>query len=188
MSLPFYVLIAAAILVILWLLPGFLRKFLHLRALRLVQCPETGRPAAVRIDAGYAALTGVAGKAALRLKECSRWPERRDCAQVCLRQIETAPVQCLVRSIVEGWYQGKSCVLCGKSIGEIQSWDHQPALMDTQRKTVEWKDVKAEELPEMFATHLPVCWDCHIVETLRRQYPELVMERAVKAQPTHRGH
>ena len=26
-------------------------------------------------------------------------------------------------------------------------------------------------------THLPVCWNCHIAESFRREHPELVVDR-----------
>jgi hypothetical protein len=32
-------------------------------------------------------------------------------------------------------------------------------------------------LPEVFLTYAPVCWDCHIAETLRREHPELIVDR-----------
>jgi hypothetical protein len=32
-------------------------------------------------------------------------------------------------------------------------------------------------LQETFATHQPVCWDCHIAQTFRREHAELVTDR-----------
>jgi hypothetical protein len=42
--------------------------------------------------------------------------------------------------------------------------------------------VAAENLPEIFATHLPMCWSCHIAQTFRREHPEMVIDR-----PGNRG-
>ena len=53
----------------------------------LVQCPETGRVAALEVEAGRAALLAAVGRKHLQVKDCSRWPERRDCPQECLRQV-----------------------------------------------------------------------------------------------------
>ena len=47
-----------------------LYSYLHFRGTRLVTCPETKRPAAVEIDAGYLGLTSALGMAPrLRLEE-----------------------------------------------------------------------------------------------------------------------
>jgi len=58
---------------------------------RTVTCPETRAPAVVRLDVARAVRTQIAGKPDLRLSSCSRWPERRECAQKCLSQIPGAP-------------------------------------------------------------------------------------------------
>ena len=34
-----------------------------------------------------------------------------------------------------------------------------------------------EKLQEVLATHWPVCWNCHVAETFRREHPELVAHR-----------
>lgn len=158
-----------------------LRAYLRLRGTRLITCPQNGRAAAVEVDARHAALTNAIGKPSLLLKECSRWPERRECGQQCLEQIESHPEDCLARTLVARWYQGKCCVLCGKFLGELGRYERNPALMSPERITDEWSEIGAERLPEVLATHRPVCWSCHIAETFRRQYPELITDRPWRA-------
>ncbi len=175
--LPYAVL---AFLVVYWSFRAIAggRWYLKFRGKRLVTCPETNRPTAVEVDAKRAAAKAVFGKPHLQLSECSRWPERRDCAQTCLTQIESAPEECLVRTIVEKWYTGKTCIYCRRRIDQIDGWGyHRPALLDPERKTVQWKEVPAEKLPDLLATHPPVCWNCHLAETFRRLHPELVVDR-----------
>ena len=53
---------------------------------RPVTCPENHQPAVVNIDVRHAAATVMDGSPALRLCECTRWPERRECNQECLSQ------------------------------------------------------------------------------------------------------
>ena len=53
----------------------------------------------------------------------------------------------------------------------------------TDHAQSELTDVVYVELPERMATHKPVCWDCHIVESLYRLHPEMVVER-----PNHWAH
>jgi hypothetical protein len=157
------------------------RAYLDYRGKRLVTCPETQKTAAVDVNAREAALGAFLREPTLQLKQCSRWPERQNCGQDCLEQIEISPENCLVWSIVSKWYEGKACVFCHKQIGPLHHLDHAPALLAPDFKTVEWNQIRPEQLPEIFATHQPVCWNCHVAETFRRLHPELVVERKLEA-------
>jgi len=150
------------------------------RGKRVITCPETHRPAAVEVAAGKAALKTLSGSPTVRLKDCSRWPEKRNCDQACLHQVEESPQECLVWNIVNGWYAGKECAYCHRPFGHINWHDHRPALMGPDEKTVQWTELAAESLPDVLATHQPVCWDCHIAETLRHAHPELVTDRTAR--------
>jgi len=153
----------------------------------IITCPETCQPAAVEVNAVRAALTLlVGGTPNLRLKDCTRWPERRGCGQECLSQIEAAPEDCLVRSMLGRWYAGKTCVLCGQSVGERDWLQHRPALMNPDRKTFEWRDVPPETLPSVLASSQPVCWNCHVAECFRREFPDLVTDRTPQTHEQHR--
>ena len=155
-------------------------EFRKVRGKRLVTCPETEKPAAVEVDASHAALSAALGHEELRLSSCSRWPEREGCGQECLQQIEEAPGGCLVRNVLAQWYEGKSCVVCSHTFGPVQDWGHQLALMSPDGKTMEWGEVRVENLPEVLKTHRPVCWNCHVAESFRRQYPNLVVDSPPK--------
>jgi hypothetical protein len=157
-------------------IPG-VRAYFDYRGKRVITCPETHEPQAVAVAAGEAALGAFLTEPTLRLKECSRWPERQDCGQECLKQIEVDPEACLVWNIVSQWYEGKKCVFCHKTIGPLRHLDHAPALLGPNFKTTEWKDIQPERLPEIFATHQPVCWNCHVAENFRQVHPELVVNR-----------
>jgi hypothetical protein len=163
-------------LFVFWAIPG-VRVFFDYRGKRLVHCPETHRPAAVDVAAKEAAVGAFLHEPTLRLKQCSRWPERQDCGQECLQQIEADPENCLVWNIVSKWYEGKNCVFCRKPIGRLHRMDHAPALLGLDYKTVEWKQLRPEQLLDAFATYQPVCWNCHIAENFRRVHPELVVDR-----------
>jgi hypothetical protein len=175
-----YILLASMIVAAVIVLVGVrraLQVYLKFRGKRIVSCPETHRPAAVRVAAGKVALQAAVHKEQLKLSECSRWPERNDCPQECLAQIHEAPKACLVWTVINQWYQGQQCVYCHKPFGEIHWHDHPAALLDSERKTVEWDAIPAEKLQEALATHWPVCWSCHMAETFRREHPELVVDR-----------
>jgi hypothetical protein len=176
--------IAAAILVAgaAVLLTGAARVFFRYRGKMLFTCPETGKAACVKVAASDAARTSLTGRPKIRLSECSRWPERQNCGQECLSQIGADPENCLIWTKVADWYRGRTCIYCRKILGELHWHDHKPALVGMDGKTVQWNEVAHEKLPELFETHLPVCWNCHVAETFRREFPERVVER-----PGNRG-
>jgi len=175
------VILALLAVVLGYLLFRGLRHYFKLRGKRLVTCPETQKPAAVDLDAIHLARDAAFGTPHLRLSECSRWPERKGCGQECLKQIEAAPEGCLVRRIVATWYAGKTCVICGKAVDAAEQWvGHVPALLNPEKKTLYWDKIAPESLPEVFQTHSPVCWCCHIAETFRREHPDLVVDRPAR--------
>ncbi len=154
-----------------------LTVYFKLRGTRLIACPETGKYAALELDAIHAALISPIGGRRFRLSDCTCWAERKDCGQDCLREIDSAPKDCLVRTILAKWYQGKKCAFCGKAFGEINWFDHKPALMSPGKSSRQWSEISPLDIPNALATDKPVCFDCHIAETFRRHYPELVVDR-----------
>jgi hypothetical protein len=61
------------------------------RRTRIVTCPENAKRAAVEVDLRFAMVGSIVGRPELRLRDCSRWPERGGCGQVCLSQVEELP-------------------------------------------------------------------------------------------------
>jgi len=153
------------------------RAYCTYRGRWLVTCPETKQTGAVGVAAGKAAATAFWGSPTLRLDQCSRWPERQNCGQECLQQIEIDPDNCLLWNIVSRWYEKQRCALCHKRFGRLKHLDHGPALMGADRRTREWTEFRPEELAGIFSIYRPVCWDCHVTETFRRLNPELVVHR-----------
>src|SRR5208283_1612357 len=154
-----------------------LRAYFRFRGERVITCPETKQPAAVHVNLVRAAREAVLGKHDLRLDQCSRWPERAGCGQECLSQVKADPDQCLVWNLVDQWYKGKSCAYCQKAFGEIHWHDRHPALLGPDRSVVQWNEVPAENLPQVFQNYLPVCWNCYIAEEFRLKNPGRVIDR-----------
>lgn len=163
--------------VILWRMA---QAWLEFRGKRAIACPENHLPAGVRIDAAHAAKTAAFGAPDLRLAQCSRWPEKEDCGQDCIFQIERAPADCLVRNILAHWYEGKNCVSCGRPVGEIHWDERKPAVLTADRTSVEWNEIPAEKLQEILAGAQPICFSCHIANKMVREHPELVINRSRK--------
>jgi hypothetical protein len=173
------ILAAASAVLMVYLVSNFLKGYLQLRGRRIVTCPETHQPAGVRLAAAKVAAESMIGAPHLELSACTRWPEKQGCAQDCLAQLKDEQESCLVSTIVNKWYAGKDCVYCHKPFTAIQWHEHAPGLVDENGKTVLWNEVAIEKLQQTMATHLPVCWSCHIAESFRREHPELVTDRHV---------
>lgn len=168
------VLVAASVL---FVLPYLLRAYSRFQGTRVVTCPETKAQALVEIDAAHAAITSVVTKPDIRLEHCSRWPMREDCGQECLLTLEDVPHDCLVQGVLMKWYTDKKCVYCGKEFGEVHWTDHKPALQSPEGKLLAWNEVQFEGLDRTLVTHSPVCWDCYITQSFKREHPELVVYR-----------
>ena len=165
-------------------IPGF-RAYSAYRGERLITCPESHTTEAVDVAAGEAAVGTFWAEPTLRVKECSRWPERQNRGQECLQQIEADPEACLVWNIVAKWYEGKACIFCRKQFGTLHHLEHVPALLGPDHRTIEWKEFRAEQLPKIFETHQLVCWNCHVAESFRRLHPELVVDRKMEPGRIH---
>jgi len=173
-----YVIIAAIVatglyFVIRWLVASF-SKF---SGTRQVTCPDNGKRVFVEVDATHAALTSAVGRPDIRLQDCSRWPLKQDCGQECLVNLDVAPDDCLVSGVLMRWYEGKICVYCRKKFEAVHWMDHRPALRTTEGTLIEWGEVTVEDMPIMLQTHFPVCWDCYIAQTFKRDHPDLVVYR-----------
>src|SRR5947207_307947 len=123
-------------------------RFVPYRGKRVIVCPETLQPAGVELDAWRAARTP---EAQLRLQSCSRWPEKEDCDQDCLRQIEAFPEGTLVRNIVSSWYRHKRCVYCNRRF--VDTDGAMPALRAPDGSLLRWEGIAAADVPSILATH-----------------------------------
>jgi hypothetical protein len=157
--------------------------WLAYRGTRIVVCPESREMVAVEVDARHAALSAPQGRPELRLESCTRWPERKDCGQECLGQVESAPDACLLRNILGDWYEGKACALCGSEFKALEWHDHKPALLSPEGTLVDWTAFPPEQVIDVLARHQPVCWNCRVSEGFRREHPELVTDRPPRLGP-----
>jgi hypothetical protein len=138
---------------------------MNYRGLRVITCPATGQPAAVKLAAWRVAMRSVAGGPALRIHECSGWPERQRCDQGCVREIAAAPADSLVPNILARWYQGRACACCGNPLRRAHAGRNQPGLISSERKLIEWQEIPPQNIPQTLATASPVCRACVIAET-----------------------
>jgi hypothetical protein len=179
--------VAIIALVIVYLGVRFSLAYFRLRGTRVVSCPTDHTQAAVDISARKAAAGAMVGKGGFTLTSCSHWPERQGCGQRCLSQIEASPIDCLVRTHLTAWYEGRTCALCLRPVGRIDWYERSPALLTPEGRTLPWSGVDAAHLDDILRTHKPVCFDCHVAETFRRTHPELVLDNPYAAPPPGRS-
>jgi len=144
---------------------------------RVITCPENACHAGVVVDAPHAARTALSHAPDLRLANCSRWPEKAGCGQECLSQIAAAPQDCLVRNILGTWYHNQKCARCGLAIPDIHAAGAQPAILRPDGVSLEWAQISADKLGTVLAASKPLCFACHLANTLVRERPDLVVAR-----------
>jgi hypothetical protein len=88
------------------------------------------------------------------------------------------------RSLLVEFFNDKACVLCGHDLS-VEPGRHRRALLSPQGMTLEWADLRVEEIPDVRNTHQPLCWDCHVIETLYRMHAGHVTEREPH-KPSHK--
>ncbi len=68
------------------LAPLVVHTFHNYRRKRVLPCPETEGLAEVSVDARRAAWTSAFRRPLLRVKDCSLWPKKKGCAEMCLKE------------------------------------------------------------------------------------------------------
>jgi hypothetical protein len=154
------------------------RTWVRVHGTRVVVCPETQRPVAVNVDVGHAMTTAVWEKPDLRLTSCSRWPERADCDQPCVKQIELLPDATRPQAIATHFFAGLRCSICQRPIEPPSAVALQPGFMDPgSRKVQKWDEVPPQDLPDAVATRRALCSNCTLAESFRERFPDQVVDR-----------
>jgi hypothetical protein len=133
---------------------------LDYRGVRIVTCPETQHTAGVVIDAWHALATALTDEPEVRLKGCSRWPERAACGQECARQIAAAPQFCTIHNILREWHEGKCCLWCGKPVSPIHWTNAHPVLL-TNGQLKQWDEIPVDQLSNVLTAAQPICFPCY---------------------------
>lgn len=133
---------------------------------RNVMCPESGMPAEVEIDGLHAFYTLLRDQKEIRLKSCSRWPQRAGCDEDCLAQIASGPA---IERVVAKWCNGKKCAICAMPITRLDWQRGRAGALDTKRNLIELRDMNWNEFPMVLEQYEPLCWRCHETELVKRR-------------------
>jgi hypothetical protein len=146
-----------------------LQSYYQNRGRQSALCPDSGEPADIEVDSEYAFWTALRGQEHSRLKSCSRWPEKGDCGQECLAQIDPSPEN--VNRLLSKWYEGKSCAICERSLFPSDWRRSRLALLNEQHKLFELRHMHLENLQVTLQHMRPLCWNCHQEERARQTAP-----------------
>jgi len=143
-----------------------LQNYYANRGRQPVKCPDSGQPADVTVDRKFAFWAALRGQEHSRLESCSRWPEKGDCGQECLAQLEASPEN--IRSLLTKWYEGKSCALCARSLAPSDWQRSRLAVLNREQKLFELRQMTLENLASALENMSPLCWTCHQQERARQ--------------------
>lgn len=88
MNAPLITVAAIVALALVYVLfPVFTDTYRRFRRKRVVTCPDSRQLAEVQFDACHTACAALVGVPKIRLKDCTRWPSRKDCGAECLIQL-----------------------------------------------------------------------------------------------------
>ena len=162
--------------VVLVALPiGFsLQSYFRNRGRRTVVCPDNREPVTVELDNKFAFQTALRGQEHERLESCSRWPEKGDCGQECLAQIDPSPEN--LERLLQKWYQGKTCAICERPLGPADWRRSRLALLNEKQKLFELRHMQLDEIPSALDHMAPLCWNCHQEERARQAEPPRILK------------
>jgi hypothetical protein len=154
---------------------GFsLQSYFRNRGRRRVLCPETHEPVTVELDNQYAFKTALRGEEHERLHSCSHWPEKGDCGQECLAQVDSTPEN--LERLLKRWYQDKSCAICERALTLVDWRRSRLALLNEKRKLFELRHMHLDKIPSALDGMAPLCWNCHQQERARRAQPPRILK------------
>jgi hypothetical protein len=94
------------------------------------------------------------------------------------RHVKSNPHDAATTAQLRHFFEGRPCAACSRPIPPMHAGELRPGLLNaTTREAIGWNDIPAANLSTTLQSHVPICSNCLILETLRRQNPELVVDR-----------
>ncbi len=131
----------------------------HLREVRIVRCPAVEHPAAVRLQAGRAAVDEALGRDPdLAIDDCTRWPRARGCDQRCLEQLEGSLEETTLARRVRIWIEQRKCSGCGRPFADAP--EGEVFLVSPLGTRFEWTELPPDWLAEAIEGWEALCERC----------------------------
>ena len=171
---PIVLFIIGAILLVALPVGISLQSYFRNRGRRVIICPENQRPETVELDGKFAFSSALRGEEHDRLQSCTRWPEKGDCGQECLAQVNPSPEN--LERLLQKWYQGKSCAICNRQLTPADWRRSRLALLNENQKLFELRHMHLDEVPSALDRMKPLCWNCHQEERVRQAAPPRILK------------
>jgi len=76
------------------------------------------------------------------------------------------------------FFEGKQCADCGRPIAPVRAFELRPGLMNAKtHEAISWDDIPDANLSSTLETHVAICSNCAVLETVRTKRPDLVVDR-----------
>jgi len=85
-----------------------------------------------------------------------------------------------VKRILTAWFEGKVCAHCQRPIPPTQSWSlrMKPGVLHPESgEILSWDQLLSAGVPALLESSVPLCENCCLAESFRKQYPTLVTDR-----------
>lgn len=93
-------------------------------------------------------------------------------------RVKSNPHDAATTAQLKHFFEGKECAACSQPIAPVHTFELRPGLLHAKtHDAIGWDDIPAANLSTTLESHLPICANCIITETFRRQHPELVVDR-----------
>jgi hypothetical protein len=94
------------------------------------------------------------------------------------RHAKSNPHDAATTAQLKRFFEGKVCAACSRPIAPVHAGELRPGLLNTQtQEAIAWADIPTANLSFTLESHDPLCSHCAVVETFRREHPELVVDR-----------
>jgi hypothetical protein len=127
---------------------------------RVIRCPATSRPAAVRLESFRAAIARTLGREPkIEICDCSRWPDGASCARRCMHDIvrDFDPTR---QTSTDRWRASAQCSKCASALvaeGRPQTRIH---FISPKGMVFEWTELPFDWLGEALESWQPLCGEC----------------------------
>ena len=94
------------------------------------------------------------------------------------RHARSNPHDAATTAQLKRFFEGKVCAACSRPIAPVHAGELRPGLLNTKtQEAIAWADIPTANLSFALESHDPLCSHCAVVETFRREHPELVVDR-----------
>lgn len=139
----------------------FLMARYALGAPRVIRCPATARPAAVRLESFRAAIARALGRQPkIELADCSRWPDAANCARGCMADIVRDFDATRLSTQIDRWRASSQCSKCGRVFGSEGRTRTKVHFVSPNGMVFEWNELPFDWLGEALEDWQPLCGHC----------------------------